>query len=96
MGRPAALVLNCYDAPNGSTAQVRIDQGDWQPMPAFPAINEKIGLAMPHHFRLLADTKTLGPGQHTVVARVRWPDGTIITERGTFAIVSEPRQPSGA
>jgi hypothetical protein len=88
-GRPAALVLNCYDAPNGSTAQARIDQGDWQPMPAFAAINEKQGLVMPHHFRLLADPKTLGPGQHAVVARVRWPDGTEINEEGTFRIVRE-------
>jgi len=92
-GRPSALVLNCYDAPNGSTAQARIDQGDWQPMPAFAAINakmgEKVGLAMPHHFRLLADPKALAPGQHTVVARVRWPEGTVITEQGTFTVAGE-------
>ena len=91
LGRAAALVLNCCDAPNGSTAQVRIDQGVWQPMPAFAAINEKQSLVMPHHFRLLADTNALGPGRHSMIACVRWPDGTIVTERGTFVFATSNR-----
>jgi hypothetical protein len=81
------LVFNCYDAPNGSTAQARLDGGDWQPMPAFPAIgDQKISLVMPHHFRLMVDTQTLDPGRHTAVARVRWPDGTEVTEQGVFTV----------
>jgi len=85
-------VFNGYDAPNGSTAEARLDQGDWQPMPAFAAIGDrKIGLAMPHHFRLMANTKTLGPGRHTVVARVRWPDGTEVIEQGAFTVAGKER-----
>ena len=84
--RQAEFVLNCYDAPNGSTAQARIDQGAWQPMPAFAAINRSVGLKMPHHFRLVADTTALGPGRHTVEARVTWPDGTAVTEQETFEV----------
>lgn len=86
------LVFNGYDAPNGSTAQARFDQGPWQPMPAFPVIgDQKIGLVMPHHFRVMADTKTLGPGRHTVAARVRWPDGTEVAEEGTFSVAGQRR-----
>ena len=64
-GTAVPLVFNCYDAPHGSTAEARLDDGAWQPMPAFAAMNEKIGLAMPHHFRLQADTSALAPGRHT-------------------------------
>jgi hypothetical protein len=56
-------------------------------MPAFPAIgDQKISLVMPHHFRLMVDTQTLDPGRHTAVARVRWPDGTEVTEQGVFTV----------
>jgi UDP-2,3-diacylglucosamine pyrophosphatase LpxH len=88
-GRPAELVFNAYDAPNGSTAECRIDDGPWQPMPPFPAINESLGLEMPHHFRLLADTATLSPGRHTIDVRVRCPDGTEIRESSAFQIAAE-------
>ncbi|MGI6417062.1 MAG: hypothetical protein ACOX1P_15455 [Thermoguttaceae bacterium] len=87
----AGLVLNCCDAPNGSTAQARIDRHDWQPMPVFAAMNEKVGLVMPHHVRLMVDTKTIGPGRHTVVARARWSDGTEVTQPGAFLVASEDR-----
>jgi hypothetical protein len=90
-GTQAALVFNCYDAPNGATAEARIDQGDWRPMPAFAAMDKKMELAMPHHFRLVVDTKVLGPGQHTAVARVRWPDGTVVTEQGEFTVADTRR-----
>ncbi|OHB83931.1 MAG: hypothetical protein A2V98_23590 [Planctomycetes bacterium RBG_16_64_12] len=29
---------------------------------------------------------SLQPGRHTIEARVRWPDGTVIAERETFTI----------
>ncbi len=35
----AEFVFNCYDAPNGSTARGRIDDGPWQPMPAYAAVS---------------------------------------------------------
>ena len=81
-GKEVPIILNCYDAPNGSTAQARIDGGPWQPMPAYAAVNGV--LTMPHHFRLLGDTTALGPGGHAVEARVTWPDGTVVVEEETF------------
>ncbi len=80
------FVFNCYDAPNVSTAQARIDQGPWQPMPAFAAVNEKLGLKMCHHYRLLSDTTDLTPGSHHVEARVTWPDGTVVSQRQPFTL----------
>jgi hypothetical protein len=55
-------------------------------MPAFAAMNEKIGLAMPHHFRLQADTSALAPGRHTITARVRWSDGEIVEETAALTV----------
>lgn len=89
-GAKAQFVFNCYDAPNGSTAQARIDRGAWQPMPAFAAINESQGLRMPHHFRLEADLRDLEPGRHTIQARIAWPDGTVVTEEQAFQVGSPP------
>ena len=88
-GTAVPFVFNCYDAPHESTAEVRLDDGLWQPMPAFAASNEKIGLAMPHHFRLLADTTTLTPGRHTIAARVHWPDGPVVEEQTDFSVVGK-------
>ncbi|NQT16346.1 MAG: metallophosphoesterase [Planctomycetes bacterium] len=83
----AEFVFNCYDAPNGSTAQARIDGGPWQPMPACPAPSVTTpDLTMPHHFRLTADTTTLDAGRHTIEARVRWPDGTVVSEGTGFVV----------
>ena len=83
----AELVFNCYDAPNGSTAKARIDHGPWQPMPAFPALNKGLGLKKCHHFRLVADTTALAPGEkHVIEARVTWPDGTLVAEKELFAV----------
>jgi len=84
-GKPAELVFNCYDAPNGSTAQVRLDGGPWQPMPAFEAVNESQGLKMPHHFRFISPA--LGAGRHTVEVRVTFPDGTVVTEQTSLSAV---------
>jgi hypothetical protein len=80
------LVFNCYDAPHDSAAEARLDDGLWQPMPGFAAMNEKVGLAMPHHFRLLADTTSLTPGRHTITARVRWPDGQVVEQQAELTV----------
>jgi UDP-2,3-diacylglucosamine pyrophosphatase LpxH len=86
-GHQTEFVFNGYDAPNGSTAQVRIDEGAWEPMPAFPAKSMPTpDLSMPHHFRLVTDTRALGPGRHTIEAQVTWPDGTVVTESKAFAV----------
>jgi UDP-2,3-diacylglucosamine pyrophosphatase LpxH len=83
-GRPVPLLFNCYDAPQGSTAECRVDQGAWQPMPPFAAVNESLGLKMCHHFRL--QCSPLAPGHHQVEVRVRWPDGTRVVETATIQV----------
>jgi len=89
-GRETDFVFNAYDAPNGSTAEARIDGGPWQPMPPHGVRSATTpDLTMPHHFRLVADTTALEPGEHTIEARVRWPDGTVVTERDRFVLRSE-------
>ena len=88
--RKTELVFNCYDAPNGSTATCRIDEGPWQAMKPYAAPSPATeGLSMPHHFRLVADTATLAPGQHTIQARVTWPDGTAVLEEAGFALAAD-------
>jgi 3',5'-cyclic AMP phosphodiesterase CpdA len=87
-GAAVPFVFNCYDAPDGAVAEARLDDGDWQPMPAFAATNEKIGLTMPHHFRLLADTTALSSGRHALAARVRWADGMVVTEQAEFTVAA--------
>ncbi len=89
-GEQTEIVLNCYDAPNASTAACRIDGGSWQPMPAYAAPSPATeGLAMPHHFRLVVDTSGLASGRHEVEARVRWPDGTVVAEQSAFTLTAE-------
>lgn len=88
-GTAVPLVFNCYDAPHGATAEARLDDGAWQPMPAFPATNEKVGLAMTHHFRLLADTTASTPGRHRITARVRWPDGQIVEQQAELTVAGQ-------
>lgn len=86
-GAPAEFLFNCYDAPNGSTAEVRLDGGPWLPMPAYPALSPSTpDLAMPHHFRLAPVAGSLGAGRHTVEARVRWPDQVVVSYRQPFMI----------
>jgi hypothetical protein len=86
-GEHTAFVFNCYDAPNGSTAEARIDGGPWQPMPAYPAASRATpDLTMPHHFRLVTDTTAWGPRRHAIEARVRWPDGSVVTEQTAFTL----------
>ncbi len=81
------FVFNCYDAPNGSTAEGRIDDGPWQPMPPHEMPSKPTpDLTMVHHFRLTADTSKLASGEHTLTARVTWPDGTLVEESKSFAI----------
>jgi hypothetical protein len=88
-GMAVPLVFNCYDAPHGSTAEARLDDGAWQPLPAFAAMNEKVGLARPHHFRLLADTTALKSGRHTIAARVHWPDGEIVEQLAELTVAGQ-------
>ena len=89
-GKNTALVINCYDAPNGSTARVRIDAGPWLAMDPFAAASKPTpDLTMPHHFRLVTDTTALPPGPHTIQAQVIWPDGTVVVEKRDFVIVAD-------
>jgi len=83
-GQPLVVIFNCYDAPQGSKAECRVDQGRWQPMPPFAAINESQGLAMPHHFRLQGPS--LPAGRHAIEVRVNWPDGSVVRESGTVMV----------
>jgi hypothetical protein len=85
-GKSTEFVFNCYDAPNDSTARARLDDGPWREMPGFAAVNEKLGLRMPHHFRLAADTTALSEGSHAIEVQVTWPDGTVVSERETFSV----------
>ena len=80
--RSAGFTFNCYDAPNGSTAEARLDDGPWRPMTQFKYKSSAID--KPHNFRLVADTTLLRPGRHTIEARVTWPDGTVVIEKKTF------------
>ena len=43
-------------------------------------------LAMPHHYQLTIDNSKLAPGEHTLAARVTWPDGTVVQESKRFVI----------
>ena len=86
-GKETRFLFNCYDAPNGSTAQARIDAGPWQPMSAFGYRSPSYPVDRPHHFRLVTDTTALAPGTHTVEARVTWPDGTVVVEEETVEVV---------
>lgn len=82
------FVFNCYDAPNGSTAKGRLDDGPWQPMPPFPMKSKPTpDLTMLHHYQLTID-KSLAPGEHTLRARVTWPDGTVVQESTSFVMGS--------
>ncbi len=83
---PVDLVFNAFDAPNGSQAEARIDDGPWQTMEPFDAVNTKINLKMPHHFRLRLDTGDLASGDHRLVSRVIWPDGTSVVDETQLQI----------
>ncbi len=85
-GGSTEFVFNCYDAPNDSTAKSRLDDGPWQEMPTFAAVNKKLGLQMPHHFRLVTDTTGLTEGGHAIEVQVTWPDGTVVSEKDTFEV----------
>ena len=85
----ASFVFNCYDAPNGSRARARIDRGPWQTMPAYKPVNQDFELQMPHHFRLLVDTRAMSLGRHRVEVEVTWPDGTIVREQSDFVLAGE-------
>jgi len=85
------FVFNCYDAPNGSTAQARIDSGQWMPMRKYTGKGGPIKMQMPHHFVLQTDTTKLAGGKHTVTAKVKWPDGTVVEESTDFAVATQEK-----
>ena len=87
-----AIVFNCYDAPNGSTAEARIDSGPWTQMEQYAEQGGYVKMQMPHHFALRTDTTRLAPGKHRVTARVTWPDGTIVTETTGFSVTTQRPQ----
>jgi hypothetical protein len=78
------FVFNCYDAPNGSTARARFDDGPWREIP--PLILSDSGVQKPHHWQLTVEANGLAPGSHTVEVRVAWPDGTEVRESKTFQV----------
>jgi len=85
VGGKLDFVFNCYDAPNGSTAQTRIDAGAWRPMKTINYLSTTI--TKPHHFRLVTNAKGVSLGAHTVEARVTWPDGTVVVEKQRIEVV---------
>jgi 3',5'-cyclic AMP phosphodiesterase CpdA len=85
VGGKIDFVFNCYDAPNGSIAEARIDTQDWQ---AMTTINYgSTTITKPHHFRLVTSTDGLQPGLHVVEARVTWPDATVVLEKRSIKVV---------
>ena len=82
--KSTAFTFNCYDAPDGSTAEARLDGGAWRPMASVKYKSSPID--KPHYFRLVADTASLGSGPHAIEARVAWPDGTVVVEKKTFTV----------
>ncbi len=82
VGGKIEFVFNCYDAPNGSTAEARIDGRTWRPM---KTVNYRsTSVTKPHHFRMAIDTSGLQPGPCAVEVRVTWPDGTVVVEKKTI------------
>lgn len=56
-------------------------------MPACPMKSKPTpDLAMPHHYQLTIDNSKLAPGEHTLAARVTWPDGTVVQECKSFVV----------
>lgn len=83
-----AFIFNCYDAPNGSGAEMCIDSGKWMQMQPYIEKGDYVKMQMPHHFILRTDITKLTPGKHQIIARVAWPDGTIVTEKSPFFVSS--------
>jgi len=83
-----AIIFNCYDAPNGSTAKVRIDSGPWKPMQQYTEKGGYVKMQMPHHFIFRMDTTGLAPGKHHLTAQITWPDRTIVTETTSFIVTT--------
>ena len=83
--KDTTFTFNCYDAPERSTAEARLDGGTWRPMTNIKYKSSPVD--KPHYFRLVADTASLGSGPHAIEARVTWPDGTVVVEKKTFTVV---------
>lgn len=86
--KSTAVIFNCYDAPNGSTAKARIDVGPWTPMRQYTEKGGYVKMQMPHHFVLRTDTTKLIQGKHRITARITWPDGTVVEEATGFTIAT--------
>jgi UDP-2,3-diacylglucosamine pyrophosphatase LpxH len=85
--KETALVFNCYDAPNESTAAGRIDDGPWQQMSrCAPVSPVTADLTMPHHFRLVTDTTSLNAGRHTITVHVTLPSGEMMETCSPFVV----------
>ena len=84
-----AIIFNCYDAPNGSTAQARIDSGPWVQMQKYTEKGGSVNMQMPHHFILRTDTAKLVAGKHYITARITWPDSTVLTESTDFITAAQ-------
>ncbi|MBN1590708.1 MAG: calcineurin-like phosphoesterase C-terminal domain-containing protein [Pirellulales bacterium] len=84
-----SFVFNCYDAPNGSKASARLDDGPWHEMRS--VILHDSGMKKPHHWRWTTDTTSLAAGRHAIEARVIWPDGTTVREASSFRVGEPPR-----
>ncbi|MBN2296129.1 MAG: calcineurin-like phosphoesterase C-terminal domain-containing protein [Pirellulales bacterium] len=87
--KDASFIFNCYDAPQGSTAKARLDDGNWHKMS--PVILQDSGVEKPHHWRLVVDTTRLKAGSHAIEACVTWPDGTVVREQHSFQIAVPPQ-----
>ncbi|MBN1911741.1 MAG: calcineurin-like phosphoesterase C-terminal domain-containing protein [Pirellulales bacterium] len=79
-----SFVFNCYDAPNGSTARARLDDGPWADLS--PVILPDSRMPKPHHWKWTVDTTKLSPGRHTIEAHVTWPDGTEVRNTESFQL----------
>jgi hypothetical protein len=91
----AEFVFNCYDAPNEARAEARIDGGPWLAMPGFAASSPVTdGLTMPHHFRLVTDTRALEPGSHAIEVRVTCAGEIFAQERASFQQANSSDPPS--
>jgi len=86
--KSTAVIFNCYDAPNGSTAKARIDVAPWSPMQQYTEKGGYIKMQMPHHFVLRTDTTKLTQGKHRITAHITWPDGTVVEESTGFTLAT--------
>ena len=59
------------------------------PMEKYSEKGGYVNMQMPHHFGLHIDTMELNTGRHRIVAKVTWPDGTIVKESADFTVTNK-------